>query len=229
MPSRKRLSPKELPKDLRPREKMLSYGPEALDEAELWALVLGSGTKGFSVLEIGQKLSSLGFGKLKDLTLEDLFRIPGLGKAKAATVMAVLELCKRHAAGEEKPKITSPSQVEKVVRPLLKGQKEHLFVLSLSLSQRLLSVDLVALGEANVVRASPREVLGPVLKSGGYFFVLAHNHPDGDPLPSPEDRAFTRRIEEAARLLGLELLDHVVLGEKGFFSFRENKLLGDRW
>ncbi len=203
-------------------------GPDALDEAELWAVILGSGTKGFSVLDIGKELSSVGFEKLADLSVEEISKIPGVGKVKALTIKAVLELCKRHHLGEERPKITSPKKVEEIVRPLIKGRKEHLFVLSLSISQTLLSVELVAVGSLNTVNAPPREIFAPILRSGGYYLVLVHNHPDGEAEPSREDITFTERICKICRLLGLELLDHVILGERDLFSFRENRLLDGR-
>ena len=215
---------KELPKGLLPREKMEKLGPERLTEEELWAVILGSGTKGFSVLDIAQKLTEMGWEKLLSLSVEDISKIPGVGKVKAMTVKAVLELCRRNPNGE-KPKITSPSQVQQLVKPLIRGKKEHLFVLSLSTSQRLLSVDLVALGHLNAVYAPPREVLHPVIANGGYFFILVHNHPDGSCSPSREDIEFTKRVREGADLLGVELLDHVILGENGFFSFKGEGLL----
>ncbi len=215
---------REFPKELLPREKLQKLGSERLTEGELWAVILGSGTKGFSVLEIGETLAELGFEKLAQMGLEELSKIPGVGRVKALTVKAVLELCRRNQKGE-KPKITSPSQVEEIVRPLIKGRKEHLFVLTLSGSQRLLSVDLVALGHLNAVYAPPREVLHPVVANGGYFFILVHNHPDGSPEPSAEDIEFTDRVREGAELLGLELLDHVILGEGGYYSFKAEGLL----
>jgi len=210
---------KDYPKELLPREKLQRLGAEKLTEGELWAVVLGSGTKGFSVLEIGERLEELGFEKLSRMGVEEISQIPGVGRVKALTVKAVLELCKRHHSGE-RVKITSPSQVERIVRPLIRGKKEHLFVLTLNGSQRLISVDLVALGHLNAVYAPPREILHPVVANGGYFFVMVHNHPDGSPEPSAEDIELTERVKEGARLLGLELLDHVILGEGGFYSFR---------
>jgi len=211
---------KELPKELLPREKLQRLGAEKLSEEELWAVILGSGTKGFSVLDIGEKLAELGFEKLSQMGLKEISEIPGVGKVKALTVKAVLELCRRKRSGE-KPKITAPSQVEKIVRPLINSKKEHLFVLTLNSSQRLLSVDLVALGYLNRVYAPLREIFQPVISKGGYFFILVHNHPEGSPQPSAEDIEFTKRVREGAELLALELLDHVILGEEGYYSFRE--------
>jgi len=216
---------KELPKELLPREKLLKFGAERLDEAELWAVILGSGTKGFNVLDLGKKIASLLEGDLENLSLEKLLKIPGLGKVKAMTVLSVLELCNRYSKQREYPKIDSPKKVVEIVSPLIKGKKEHLFVLILSLNHKLLGVELVAIGGLNVVNASPREIFAPVLVKGGYFYILVHNHPDGEAKPSPEDIRFTRNIQEAGRLLGLELLDHIILAEEGYFSFRENRLI----
>ncbi len=216
---------KELPKDLLPREKLERLGADRLSEAELWAVILGSGTKGFSVLEIGEALAELGLERLLEMAPEEIAKIRGVGRAKALVVKAVAELCRRFKEGSEEIFIKSPADAVKVVSPLIKGKKEHLFVLSLSIGQKLLDVELVALGSLNTVGAPLREIFLPVVRSGGYFFILLHNHPDGKSLPSEEDKAFTRRVKETGKLLGLELLDHIVLGEDGFYSFRENGLL----
>ncbi|RTZ67840.1 MAG: hypothetical protein DSZ30_05140 [Aquificaceae bacterium] len=215
---------KDLPKGLLPREKLEKLGAESLTEEELWAIILGSGTKGFSVIDIGTKLASIGFENLAKLPLEELSKIPGVGRVKALTVKAVTELCKRNKNGENQ-KITHPIQVVRLVSPLLKGKKEKLFVLTLSAGQRLLGLDLVAVGSLNTVYAPPREVLQPVISKGGYMFILVHNHPDGEAKPSEEDITFTKRIEEGANLLGLELLDHIIIADGGYFSFKENRML----
>jgi DNA repair protein RadC len=215
---------KELPSRLLPREKLEKLGEESLTEEELWAIILGSGTKGFSVLEIGAKLSSLGFEKLAQLPLAELSKIPGVGRVKALTVKAVIELCRRNRNGEN-PKITHPLQVVELVKEHLKGKKEKLLVLTLSAGQRLIGLELVAVGSLNTVYAPPREVFQPVIAKGGYMFILVHNHPDGEAKPSREDIEFTRRIEEGANLLGLELLDHIIVAEEGYFSFKEKGLI----
>ena len=215
---------KDLPKDLLPREKMQRFGENSLSEEELWAVILGSGTKGFSVLDIAQKITEIGWEKLGKLSLEDISKLPGVGKVKASTIKAVLELCKRHKR-ENAPLIDSPQKVLNLVKPQISAKKEHLFVVSLNLSQKLLGVDLVALGSLNTVNAPLRDIFQPVFQRGGYFFILVHNHPDGKSSPSQEDKLFTRRVKEAAELLGLELMDHIILGEDGYFSFYEKNLL----
>ncbi len=214
-----------MPKGLLPREKLLQKGPEALEEEELWAIILGSGTRGKSVLELAAELSSLGFEKISGLSVEELSKIPGIGLAKALTAKAVVELCKRNCEGKERIFIKTPEDVVNLVKPKLRGKKEHLFVLSLSLNQKLLDLELVAVGGLNTVYASPRDVLHPVVKAGGYHFIVVHNHPDGDCSPSEADRRFTSRLVEAADLLGLSLLDHIIIGEVGFFSFSEEGLI----
>jgi len=216
---------KELPKDTLPREKLLKFGIRALDEAELWAVILGSGTKGVNVLEIGKTLAGLNREELLKLSLDRLLQIPGLGKAKSMVVLSVVELCKRLSQRSEQPKIENPRQVVEIVSNLIKAKKEHLFVLTLSPNQKLINLELVAVGGLNILYASPREVLTPVLANGGYFYILVHNHPGGDAKPSAEDIAFTKKICEVGKLLDVEMLDHIILGEDGYFSFRENKLV----
>jgi DNA repair protein RadC len=216
---------RELPKDLLPREKMVALGADKLSEEELFAIILGSGTKGFSVLDIASKLSEFGFDKLKTMSVEEISKIRGVGKVKALTVKAVVELCKRYCEGTNSVYIKSPEDAVQVVKPLVKGKKEHLFVLTLSVGQKLLHTELVAIGGLNVVYASPREIFRPVISHGGYFYILVHNHPDGEAEPSREDVEFTRRVEKAGNLLGLELLDHIVLGEDDYVSMRERGLI----
>lgn len=217
---------KNFPRDLLPREKMLNLGAERLTEEELFAIILGSGTKGFSVLDIAEELANIGLERLKTMSVEEISKIPGVGKVKALTVKAVAELCSRHCKGETEKFIKSPEDAVEVVKPLIKTKKEHLFVLTLSVGQKLLHTELVAVGGLNVVHASPREIFKPVLTHGGYFYILVHNHPDGSSTPSPEDISFTKTVEKAGNLLGLELLDHVILGDDGFFSMREKGLIG---
>jgi len=199
-------------------------GAHHLTEEELWAVILGSGTKGFSVLDIAQKLTEIGWEKLEKLNLEEISKIPGVGKVKGLTIKAVLELCKRHRK-ENAPLIDSPEKVASLVQKKIKGKKEHLFVVSLNFSNRLLGIDLVAVGSLNTVNAPLRDIFQPIFQRGGYSFILVHNHPDGESAPSEEDKIFTNRIKEAAELLGLQMIDHVILGEDGYFSFYENSLL----
>ena len=222
---KKGLSIKKLPKDLLPRERMEKEGAQNLSQEELWAIILGSGTKNFSVLQIASELTRLGFEKLQNLSLEELSKIPGVGKVKALTIKAVLELCRRHLSEENQKEVKHPRHVVEIVKPLIRTKKEHLFVVGLNISQKVVNVDLIALGSVNTVYAPTREVLQPVVKNGALFFILVHNHPDGNSNPSKEDILFTRKIEQAAQLLDVELLDHVIIGTDGYFSFKENGLL----
>jgi len=227
MPYRERpKSPADLPKELLPREKMERLGASALSEEELWALVIGSGTKGFSVLEIASELANLGLKRISNAEISEISKIPGVGRAKAMTIKAIAELCRRSCAEErQKPRIDDPSQLAGLVKPLITQNKEHLFVVALTVGRRLLGVELVAVGGMTALSVKPREIFKPVLEKDGYFFALVHNHPGGEAKPSPEDLNFTRRIQKAGELLGLEMLDHLILGEEGYFSFRENGLL----
>ena len=216
---------RDLPKEVLPREKLQNLGAENLTEEELWAIILGKGSKGISVLEISEKITQIGSNRLKQISWEELAKIPGVGKAKALTIKAVLELCNRQNIKNSKT-IKHPMDVVEMIKPLIKLKQEHLFVVSLNISQKLISIDLVAVGSLNTVYAPNREVLHPVIKNSAYFFILVHNHPDGQPFPSPEDIQFTQKIKKAAELLDVVLLDHIILDDSGnYYSFKENGLV----
>ena len=225
----------DLPNEDRPREKLARFGPTALDHAELLALFLRTGVKGRSAIQIGRdllhKFGSL--GALGRLPLKSLAAEKGLGLAKASQLAAAFELGARLAREQVRDTpLDSPEQIHEFLFPQLVHQtQEHALVLLLDARLRHLGTAPISLGSVSETTAHPREILRPVIVQGAYGFVLAHNHPSGDPSPSRADERLTRRLVEAAELMQLRFLDHVIIGRpspgrQAWYSFREAGIIG---
>ena len=224
-----------MPNSERPRERLLRRGPQSLSDAELLALFIRCGLRGESAIAIGQRLLRQ-FGSLRQLLATDmahLLRCRGLGPAKVAMILAGLELGRR-AQCEELAELAldEPSRVYRYLAPELHSLRQEV-VLVLLLNQRLRLIQKVEIfrGTVNESPAHPREILAKALAMNAPAFILAHNHPSGDPSPSDADKRITRRIREAAETLGVTFSDHVIIGAPAegraqpYFSFREVGLL----
>ena len=220
----------DLPLDERPREKLAKFGAGALDNPELLALFLRTGTKGRSAIQIGRDLLDHygSIGALGSAGAGELARQPGLGLAKACQLVAAFELGAR-AAREQLAQIPldAPELIYRTFAPQLAWLRHEKLIVAL-LDSRLRHAGSVEVSAGSLTEtvAHPREVLRPVITRGAFGFVLIHNHPSGDPSPSKADELFTRRMIEAADLLQLKFLDHVVVGRpdggrEPYFSFRE--------
>lgn len=227
---------KDMPADDRPREKLMQRGPDALGNAELLAIFLRTGTRGRSAVAVaGDMLQACGgsLARLAALSVRELRKLAkGIGPAKACELAAAFEVGKRLArqAAQSEP-LGTPEKIYAFMGPLLQAlPRESLRVVLLDTRHRLISEEEVSLGTLNESLAHPREILRPAVSHRAYAFVLVHNHPSGDPTPSEADRALTRRIREAAELLQIHLLDHVIIGRgregaPPYFSFKEHGLL----
>lgn len=221
-----RRSIKELPVELLPREKALKYGIDSLSDEELLALSLGSGTKGLNVIGLSTKvLTGKGIKHLKDVKLDQLERIKGIGKAKALQIMAIGEMIRRSGEDEEKEKISSVSDAVGYLKYLSKERQETLVALYLNSSNEIVHRQTVAVGSLNVVRVLPRDVLFHALKYNSNGIILSHNHPEGSAKPSSEDIEFTKKLKYLSNEMGFELLDHIIIGKKDYYSFAENGLI----
>lgn len=220
----------DLPFELRPREKLKRFGPELLTTSELLAIIIGSGRPKENALTLSKKLIEK-MGGLKGLALANLEEIEafkGLGPAKATKIVASLELAKRlySPTFEEKIVIQGPADVNKFFYPeMCFLDKEHFKVIILNVKNVVIKVVDIAIGTLSGALVHPRELFKVVIRSNACHIIIAHNHPSGDPSPSNEDVSLTRRLNEGALLLGIKLLDHVIIGKEGFFSFKENGLL----
>ena len=209
----------------RPRERLVSHGPRALADEELLAILLGTGTAGCSARALAHAmLADGGLPGLARASARELRSRPGIGAAKAATVLAAVELGRRLATRRlrEGDPIRGPEDVFRHFHPRLRdaGQEQFLVIL-LDGRHRVIGEARASEGTLTASLVHPREVFRPALRDGAAAIVLVHNHPSGDPSPSAEDRAVTRRLVRAGELLGIQVLDHVVVAERGWRSLRE--------
>jgi DNA repair protein RadC len=221
----------DLPHFERPRERLSRLGPDALSGPELLALVIGRGVAGKSALTIGQELIGR-FGSVQgvsEATIEELSTIKGVGPAKAVQLKASFELGKRQWLEAEKPysgDIRNPADVAKAVRATIKDKaKEHFKLILLNTRNRVTGIFTVSIGTLNASLVHPREVFRMAIQHAASSVVLAHNHPSGDPEPSDDDIALTRRLCESGRLLGIEVIDHIVVAGDAFISFKARGIL----
>ncbi len=217
---------KDMPQDLKPREKMLNLGAEKLSNEELLAILLGSGTKGMDVLTLSEKVLKVGWEELHRLSPQELTeRFKGIGIAKACQIKALVELAKRIGEPYEGVVINSPEEVYKLVKDKVDERKEYLISLYLTPTNRLISFEVIAIGRMNALYAEPKEILYHAIKTSCYGILLVHNHPKGDLKPSREDIEFTQRVKKSCDLLGFELIDHLIINNKGYLSMRREGYL----
>ncbi len=221
---------RDLPVEERPREKMVRQGPQALTNEELMAVILGSGTRKEGVLALARRIiqqyaPQAAYTEPDVQKIMDLF---GLSRVKACQVVAALELGRRlFGAPSHTVYLRNPEEVYAYVKPMETLAQEHLRGLYLDTRNRLIRDETLTIGTLDTSLAHPREILAPALESRCAGFILVHNHPSGDPTPSQEDHELTRRILEAAALLGLTFLDHLIVGRNAYVSLRKTTHLWD--
>ena len=225
---------REMPQDQRPREKLLVHGVSALSDPELIAILLRTGLRGANAVEVGRQLLE----KYKSLTgisrcsVKELRKIPGIGQTKALELVAAFGLGQRLAHETlSKQKLDSPELVSELVgQEMRRLRTESLRVILLDTRYRLLHIEEVSVGSLNESIAHPREIFRPAITYSAYAVIVVHNHPSGDVSPSQTDHSLTRRLAEAAELLQIKLLDHIIIGapsegNPGYFSFKEAGVL----
>ena len=219
---------KELPLTERPYEKLEIYGAESLSNAELLAIIIKTGTKEQSAVSIAQNILKLDeqaekekLRYLQEMALEEFMKIKGIGKVKAIQLKAVCELTKRIARpiNQKKPIIKTPKDVADMLIPELRYEKqEKVKVLILNSKNTVLKTYDVSLGGSNFAYIEPKDVLAEAIKMQAPKIILIHNHPSGDAKPSKGDYKVTDRIYEAAQLMGIQLLDHIIIGDGSYQS-----------
>ena len=220
---------KEMPVEERPRERLAHAGPQALSTAELLAIILRVGVGGENVLTMASRLLSQ-FGGLAGLARADFAQLAaehGLGPAKTAQIQAALELGRRLMAEshEERWQIRAPSDAAHILMPLIGHKEQELFaVLFLDTRNRVTAREILYQGSLNTSLVRIAEVFRGAVRRNCAALIVAHNHPSGDPSPSPEDVALTRRLVEAGKMLEIDVLDHLVIGENRYVSLRERAL-----
>jgi DNA repair protein RadC len=213
----------DLSPDQRPRERLLAGHGETLADADLLALLWGSGRQGQSAVELAQTLLGRtgGLAGLLGLGLQDWLDQPGLGPAKAGQLWAAIELARRSQRSAERPRITSPRAAGAYLIPRAQGWTEERFgLLALNAKGDLLAERILSQGTATATLISPREFFREALRYGATTALAFHNHPSGDPTPSREDIQLTRRLQAAGESLGVPLADHLILGSDRWHSFR---------
>jgi DNA repair protein RadC len=207
-----------------PREKLQKYGVAKLANYELLAILLGSGIAEVNVLQLAKQIlqTIAKIGKEK-MTIENLCEIKGLGQAKAAQIIAVIELAKRLSVGA--PEIMSAEDVWQLCVDIRDSKREHLVAFYLDTQNRLIERQIIFIGTLNASIVHPREIFEPAIRHSAAAIIVAHNHPSGDLEPSPEDKETTTRLVEAGKILGVDLIDHIIVSRSAFMSFEERHLL----
>ncbi len=219
------ISIKDYPEEIRPREKILYYGAESLSDQELLAILLRTGTKEKSALELANDvLQDGGLKNLTQISVEELKCKKGMGLAKAAQLKAAVELSRRLARQSLGllPIIKDPNDVAKLVMgEMAYLDREHFRAINLNTKNQVMAIDTISVGSLNASLVHPREVFKPSVKRSAASLILVHNHPSGDTKPSQEDIKVTWRLYEAGNLLGIEIVDHVIIGQNKFLSMKE--------
>jgi len=228
---------KDMALNERPQERLEQYGSSTLKDSELFAMLLRSGSQGMDVVAVANRLMSEA-GSLAALiswSKEDFMSFPGIGKIKALQLITVMEITRRVLAEKYKVELPfdSPDKVYDYLRPLVMGlEVEKFWTLCLNRKNRLIKCVEVTSGTATSSLVHPREVYREAIRLGSSAIIVVHNHPSGDPSPSSADIRITRQLREAAEVVGIALLDHVITGEPaytedklGFYSFNDNGLL----
>jgi len=219
---------KDLPKVDRPREKLIAKGAENLKDSELLAILLRTGLAGKNVIEMAsQILTKQSKKRLLQMTYEDLLKVKGIDSAKATTLLAAFELAKRAMEVNDTnlSTINNANDAAAQLTDIRNRKKEHFVVLYLNAKNQLVHKETISMGTLNVNLVHPREVFEPALKHSAAQIVVAHNHPSGSPEPSEDDIEITKRLTEAGKIMGVEIMDHVIVAKNGHFSFKEEKLL----
>ena len=217
---------RDLPTGERPRERLREHGPSSLSNSELIAILLRTGVAGENVVNLAVRLLShfRGLPGLARASFGELCSLKGISEAKACQMMAALELGRRLVSlhPEDKPVITSPGDVVNLLAAEMSFlDQEHLRVVLLDTKNQVIGINEIYVGNVNSSVVRPAEVLRPAIRENAVGVIVVHNHPSGDTAPSPEDFAITRELREAGELLGIELLDHIILGGQRHLSLKE--------
>jgi DNA repair protein RadC len=215
---------KDLPEHSRPREKLREKGAAALSDEELVTAILGMGTAGVDVRTIARQVASLIREHKTGLTLDHLQAVPGVGLAKACQILSAFELARRHLL-KDTVKITVAQDVLPLVDDIAGKQQEYFVCISLNGANEVIAKRGVTIGLLDQSPVHPREVFADVITDRAAAVIFVHNHPSGDLQPSQSDRNTHEQLTEAAKILGLRVLDHVIVTKKGYFSFQENGLI----
>lgn len=210
---------KDLPDFARPREKLLKKGPGALSDAELLAIILRTGVAGKSALDLAHVLLQKAGHELPLWSVEDFRKVPGVGKAKACQIVAAFELARRFFQ-RERPVIREPRDIIPYIQHIADKKQEYFLCLTLNGAREVIQTRIVTVGLLDSSQVHPREVFADAIADRAAGIIVAHNHPSGKLEPSPHDLAITRQLAEAGKILGIELLDHIIVTRAGWVSLK---------
>lgn len=227
----KNLTIKDWAPDDRPREKMLAHGTIKLSNSELLAILIATGSKNKSAIDLAKEVLRLGkdnLVELSKLSVKELMKVKGIGQAKAITIAAALELGRRRQAATtlSKPVIKDSQDIALYLKALFSDYRHEIFaVLYLNRANKINHFEIISEGGITGTVADPRIILKKALESDAVSIILSHNHPSGNLKPSRADEQLTNKIKEAARLLDITVLDHIIVSDEGYFSFADEGLL----
>lgn len=224
---------KDIPKEERPRERFIKYGVTSLSNEELIAIILKTGTKNISVKEISLNILKKykDISNLNDININDLMKIDGIGEVKAMELISSIELGKRVCSykNKDKKKISNSYDIYMYYRNLLNNKmQEYFYVLYLDNKKKIIENKLLYVGTINKSIAHPREIFKNAYLNSASFIVCVHNHPSGDPTPSKEDELITNNLIEIGKLNNIPILDHIIIGNKSYYSFFEEGIYEEK-
>ncbi len=225
------LSIRQWAEEDKPREKLLLKGKAALSEAELIGILLGSGTRTMSAVDLAKSILSSRGHNLNDLarmSVKDLMQFKGIGEAKAIAIVAALELGRRRKAHDhiEKPKITSASDAYQLMKPeLLDLNHEQFWIILMNRANQVIKKQVISMGGVSGTVADPKIIFKFALEQLASSLILVHNHPSGNLRPSDADIRLTRKLRRAGEMLDIPVLDHIIFGDQGYFSFADESML----
>lgn len=220
----------DLPQNERPRERLIRYGAEVLSNSELLAIILRTGTKKENIVNLSNRIlkESGGLNGLLSMNCEEFMSLKGIGTAKAAQLLAIGELSKRFKTFKSGDSyiIKQPSDAANLVMEDMRClKKEHLRIIMLNTKNFVMAVKDISIGSINSSIVHPREVFSEAIRKNSASIIICHNHPSGDPTPSGEDIKVTQRLKECSKLLGIDLLDHIIIGNGAYISLKEKSIL----
>lgn len=205
---------------------MISRGAEHVSDIELLAIMLRSGSRHSSVIELSRKiLGNKDISGIMQYTYESLVAVKGVGPVHATTILAMQEICSRVAEQDVNPVIKSVHDVYTMISSLKRKKREHFLAIYLNARQQLITKHIISIGTLDSSIAHPRDVFAPALQHNAAHVIIAHNHPSGDPDPSHADILLTKRMYHAGKILGVDLIDHIIIAEKGIASLKELQII----